>query len=112
MFWSLVDKAAAVNVTRGLMGKLAGAMGDFDKSYPALLGALDKKNPSAYIAAIIKNEKQEQDARDAAVQGRDSGEPGFVQEAYRAGQAVERLTGGTWRIAGTIYDATGEEVGW
>ncbi len=112
MFWSLVDKAAAVNVTRGLMGKLAGAMGDFDKSYPALLGALGKKNPPAYVAKIIKNETQEQDARDAAAEGRDSGEPAFVQEAYRAGQAVERLSGSTWRIAGTIYDATGEEVGW
>ena len=94
------------------MGKLAGAMSDFDNSYPALLGALDKKTPPAYVAAIIKNEKQEQDARDAATEGRDSGEPSFVQEAYRAGQAVERLPGGTWRIAGTIYDATGEEVGW
>ena len=51
-------------------------------------------------------------ARDAAAQGRDTGEPGFVQEAYRAGQAVERLPGSTWRIAGTIYDATEEEVGW
>ena len=112
MFWSLADKAGAVNVTRGLMGKLAGAMGDFDKAYPALLGALCKKNPPAYVAAIIKNEKQEQDARDAAAQGRDTGEPGFVQEAYRAGQAVERLPGSTWRIAGTIYDAMGEEVGW
>jgi len=112
MFWSLADKAAAVNVTRGLMGKLAGAMGDFDKAYPALLGALDKKNPPAYVAKIIKNEQQEQAARDAAAQGRDTGEPGFVQEAYRAGQAVERLPGSTWRIAGTIYDATGEEVGW
>ena len=112
LFWSLVDKAAAVNVTRGLMGKLAGAMGDFDKAYPALLGALDKKNPPAYVAKIIKNEQQEQAARDAAAQGRDTGEPGFVQEAYRAGQAVERLSGSTWRIAGTIYDATGEEVGW
>ena len=112
LFWSLVDKAAAVNVARSLMGKLAGAMGDFDKAYPALLGALDKKNPPAYVAAIIKNEKQEQAARDAAAEGRDSGEPGFVQEAYRAGQPVERLPGNTWRIAGTIYDATGEEVGW
>ncbi len=112
LFWSLVDKAGAVNVTRGLMGKLAGAMGDFDKAYPALLGALGKKNPPAYVAAIIKNETQEQDARDAAAEGRDSGEPAFVQEAYRAGQAVERLPGNTWRIAGTIYDATGEEVGW
>ncbi len=81
LFWSLIDKAGAVNVTRGLMGKLAGAMGDFDKAYPALLGALDKKNPPAYVAAIIKNEKQEQDARDAAAQGRDTGEPVFVQEA-------------------------------
>ncbi len=112
LFWALVDKAAAVNVTRGLMGKLAGALGDFDKAYPALLGALDKKKPPAYVAKIIKNEKQEQAARDAAAEGRDSGEPAFVQEAYRAGQAVERLSGSTWRIAGTIYDATGEEVGW
>ncbi len=112
MFWSLVDKAAAVNVTRGLMGKLAGAMGDFDKAYPALLGALGKKNPPAYVAKIIKNETQEQDARDAAAEGGDSGEPAFVQEAYRAGQAVERLPEGTWRIAGTIYSPEGEEVGW
>ena len=112
MFWSLADKAAAVNVTRGLMGKLAGAMGDFDKSYPALLGALGKKNPPAYVAKIIKNERQEQDARDAATQGRDTGEPSFVQEAYRAGQLVERLSGNKWRVAGTIYDATGEEIGW
>ena len=112
LFWALVDKAAAVNVTRGLMGKLAGAMADFDKAYPALLGALDKKNPPSYVAAIIKNEKQEQDTRDAVTEGRETGEPGFVQAAYRAGQAVERLDGGTWRIAGTIYDAAGEEVGW
>ena len=112
MFWALADKAAAVNVTRGLMGKLVGSMGDFDKAYPALLGALDKKNPPAYVAAIIKNEKQEQDLRDAAAGGRDSGEPGFVQEACRAGQAVERLEGNTWRISGTIYDAMGEEIGW
>ena len=112
MFWSLADKAAVVNVTRGLMGKLARAMGDFDTAYPALVGALGKKNPPAYVAKIIKNEQQEQAARDAAVEGRDSGEPGFVQEAYRAGQAVERLTGGTWRIAGAIYNAEGEEVGW
>jgi len=112
MFWSLVDKAAAVNVTRGLMGKLARAMADFDKAYPALLGALDKKNPPAYVAKIIKNETQEQDARTAAAEGRDSGAPGFVQEAYRAGQPVERLPEGTWRIAGTIYSPEGEEVGW
>ncbi len=112
LFWSLVDNAAAVNITRGLMGKLAGAMGDFDKAYPALLGALDKKNPPAYVAAIIKNEKQEQNLRDAAAGGQDSGDPDFVQEACRAGQSVERLEGNTWRIAGTIYDATGEEVGW
>ncbi len=112
MFWSLVNKAGAVSITRGLMGKLARAMGDFDKAYPALLGALGKKNPPAYVAKIITNEKQEQDARDAAAEGRDTGEPGFVQEAYRAGQAVERLPEGTWRIAGTIYGATGEEVGW
>ncbi len=112
LFWSLVDKAGAVNVTRSLMGKLAKAMADFDKAYPALLGALDKKNPPAYVAAIIKNEKQEQDARDAAAQGRDTGDPGFVQEAYRAGQAVERLPEGTWRVAGTIYNPEGEEVGW
>ena len=111
MFWSPVGKATAVNITRGLMGKLAGAMADFDKAYPALLGALDKKNPPAYVAAIIKNEKQEQGLRDAAA-GRDSGDPTFVQEACRAGQAVERLAGNTWRIAGTIYDAAGEEVGW
>ena len=112
MFWSLADKARAVNVTRGLMGKLARAMGDFDTAYPALLGALGKKNPPAYVAKIIKNETQEQDARAAAAQGRDSGAPGFVQEAYRAGQAVERLPEGTWRIAGTIYSPEGEEVGW
>ena len=112
MFWSLADKAGAVNVTRGLMGKLAGAVGDFDKAYPALLGALDKKSPPAYVAKIIKNETQEQDARAAAAEGRDTGEPSFVQEAYRAGQAVERLSGETWRVAGTIYDAMGEEVGW
>ncbi len=112
LFWALADRAAAVNITRGLMGKLAGAMGDFDKAYPALLGALDKKSPPAYVAAIIKNEKQEQNLRDAAAGGRDSGEPGFVLEAYRAGQAVERLEGNTWRIAGTIYDAAGQEVGW
>ena len=112
LFWALVDKAATVNIARSLMGKLAKAMGDFDKSYPALLGALDKKNPPAYVAKIIKNETQEQAARDAAAEGRDSGEPGFVQEAYRTGQAVERLPDSTWRIAGTIYDATGEEVGW
>ncbi len=112
LFWSLADRAAAVNITRGLMGKLAVVMADFDKAYPALLGALDKKNPPAYVAAIIKNEKQEQDARDAAAEGRDSGEPGFVQEAYRAGLPVERLSGNTWQIAGTIYSAEGEEVGW
>ena len=94
------------------MGKLAGAMADFDKAYPALLGALDKKSPPAYVAAIIKNETQEQDLQDAAAGGRDSGDPAFVQEACRAGQVVERLEGNTWRVAGTIYDATGEEVGW
>ncbi len=112
MFWSLIDKAGAVNITRGLMGKLAVVMADFDKAYPALLGALDKANPPAYVAAIIKNETQEQDARDAAAEGRGTGDPGFVQEAYRAGQPVERLPGGTWRIAGTIYSPEGEEVGW
>ncbi len=112
LFWALATRAAAVNITRGLMGKLAVVMADFDKAYPALLGALDKKNPPAYVAAIIKNEKQEQDARDAAAEGRDSGEPGFVQEAYRAGLSVERLPEGTWRIAGTIYSPEGEEVGW
>ncbi len=112
LFWALATRAAAVNITRGLMGKLAVVMADFDKAYPALLGALDKKNPPAYVAAIIKNETQEQDARDAAAEGRDSGEPAFVQEAYRAGQPIERLPGSTWRIAGTIYDAAGEEVGW
>ena len=112
IFWSLADKAGAVNITRGLMGKLAGAMGDFDKAYPALLGALDKHNPPAYVVKIIKNEAQEQDARDAAVEGRDTGEPGFVQEAYRAGLPVERLSGDTWRIAGTIYSPGGEEIGW
>lgn len=112
MFWSLADKAAAVNITRGLMGKLAGAMGDFDTAYPALLGALGKKNPPAYVAKIIKNEQQEQDARDAAAQGRDTGEPDFVQAAYRDGLPVERLSGDTWRIAGTIYSPEGEEVGW
>ena len=112
MFWSLADKAAAVNVTRGLMGKLAVVVADFDTAYPALLGALGKKNPPAYVAKIIKNETQEQGARDAALLGRDTGEPDFVQEAYRDGLPVERLPEGTWRIAGTIYDATGEDVGW
>jgi hypothetical protein len=112
MFWSLAAKAAAVNVSRKLMVKLAKAMGDYDRAYPALLGALDKNKPPAYVGKIISNETQKQDARDAAADGRDSGEPAFVQAAYRSGQAVERLEGGTWRIAGTIYDATGEEVGW
>ncbi len=112
MFWSLASKAGAASITRGLMGKLAKAMGDFDKAYPALLGALDKKSPPAYVAKIIKNETQEQDARAAAAEGRGTGDPGFVQEAYRAGQPVERLPGGTWRIAGTIYSPEGEEVGW
>jgi hypothetical protein len=112
MFWSLASKAGAVSITRGLMGKLAKAMGDFDKAYPALLGALDKKNPPAYVAKIIKNETQEQEALAAAAEGRDSGAPGFVQEAYRAGQPVERLPEGTWRVAGTIYSPEGEEIGW
>ncbi len=112
LFWSLTGKAAAVSITRGLMGKLATVMGDFDKAYPALLGALDKAKPPAYVAKIIKNEQQEQGARGAAAGVGNGGEPGFVLEAYRAGQAVEQLPEGTWRIAGTIYDAAGEEVGW
>ena len=112
LFWSLAGKAAAVSITRGLMGKLATVMGDFDKAYPALIGALDKAKPPAYVAKIIKNEQQEQGARDATAGVGNGGEPGFVLEAYRAGQAVEQLSKGTWRIAGTIYDAAGEEVGW
>lgn len=108
-FWALTDQAQAAKITRSLMGKMAKAIGDFDQAYPALVTALGKDNPAAYVSGIIR--KREREAATATAGG-DLNAPAIVREAQQSGDPVEALPDGRWRIAGTIYDAEGQEVGW
>ena len=107
-FWALAEKAKAVKIGKGMMGKVINKIAvDAEEALSILEDSLGKREPHKYLGRIVANREQRGNGASGSAD-----EPEFVRESRREGMHVEPLPDGGWKIGTKFYDAEGAVVGW
>lgn len=112
-FWNLASQAQAKKIARSRCAQLAKLCSDFERAVDILRSALNTKNPSTYLGAVVARLRDEQSPR-IIVPSRTQ-EPEIVLQGRLRGWPVRKTVLDTgepgWWCAGVLYDRTGDAVG-
>lgn len=112
-FWEIVDRESkSRRIPRAMMAQLLKLHdGDCEMALVSLKAAVKAKEPTKYLGKVLANIKGERELA-SAPERRDEKYPAFVRDFISEGYHVEKKANGTWRCGGSIYDSSGQVVGW